>query len=207
MIGSVGEAHLLDQLECSIAIGLVHRPACQDGNEDVFEHRQFGQKIVFLEDEADRAVAEVGGLFFRQLQGSHIAEANGAGSGSVERPHDVQQGALTRAARPQDGDTLPRGCCQIDILEYRERTRSSRKLLAQMRHLKLRRHGRHPPLPGQLAVPCPPLRSMIGGSLAGEQCPQGECGHTIEGVFHIGLPIECRSKKAVSHLERTDISF
>ena len=78
----------------------------EEGDQDVFQHRAMGKKVMGLEDEAD-AFAAKGGEGVVVEPGEAVAfEEDLAGVGAVEGADDVEEGALAGAGGSDDGDGL-----------------------------------------------------------------------------------------------------
>src|SRR6266540_3824294 len=71
-----------------------------------------------LEDQADPARAQRGELPVRERAHVGAADVHGAAARQVERAHDVEQGRLSRPARPDDRQHLPRRDGQVDAAQH-----------------------------------------------------------------------------------------
>ena len=83
-------------------------------HEHVFKRRQLGQQVIELEDEPERAVAQLVALAFGQVVDPLAVEQHLARFGRVEQAQQVQERALARAAGPHDRDHLAALDLQID---------------------------------------------------------------------------------------------
>jgi len=109
---------------------LVHAPD-QQRHRDVLQRGEFRQQVVELIDEAERFVAQAAPFAFRH-SGEIIAEQmHAAGSGRVEPAKQMQQCALARAARADDGCRLASADFQIDARQHRHFRRALAEYLAQ----------------------------------------------------------------------------
>ena len=108
VVGPVAEPERFEQ-GAGAGRRLRERPAAdQRRHRHVFERAELGQQVVELEDEPDRAVAEVGERLV--VLGEHVRSvvADGAARRAVERAEEVEQRALPRPALPHDRDDLAR---------------------------------------------------------------------------------------------------
>src|SRR5262249_34276790 len=111
----------------------------QRGNEHVLEHGTLGQEVVVLKDEADKAIAEIRQLGFRQGKRILTFQLHGPCRGPVERAQDVQERTLARARWPHHSQGLPAVQRKGNIPQYGEWTTACRVFLAQ--EVYLQRHG------------------------------------------------------------------
>ena len=72
------------------------------GNHDVFQHAALGKEMVRLENKADGAVAEGGGLVSGKLAHLFAVDDHLASRRFVQGSNQVQQSALARTRRPHD---------------------------------------------------------------------------------------------------------
>ena len=86
-------------------------------NQDVLEHRELGKQVLLLEDEAERVVAEGGGLFLRERGDVLAADLDGAGGGAVEGAEEIEQGRFPAAGGADDRGGLALGDSQIEVGE------------------------------------------------------------------------------------------
>ena len=80
--------------------------ADEAGHGDVFEHREFGQQMVELEDEAKGAIAEKVPFAGREVIDPAVSEGDLAGIGFVQGAEQMEQGAFAGAGTADDADKL-----------------------------------------------------------------------------------------------------
>src|SRR5208337_2981801 len=86
------------------------RPGTGEGwHQDVLQGGALRQEVVGLEHETDLTVPHGGELLI--VQGAQFlpVERDGAAGGPVERADDVEQGALARTGRANDGERFTLG--------------------------------------------------------------------------------------------------
>ena len=105
VIGALGEPHLVEQLRArarAIAAGR------DELHLDVLDRGQRRDQVELLEDEAERAQAQLGELVVGQADEVGALEPNVAAARPVERAEELQQRRLARAARAFERDELAR---------------------------------------------------------------------------------------------------
>src|SRR5579862_7829879 len=103
MVKAIAQAHEIDQLAGATGVVGVPRPN-ERRNQDVLEERALRQQAMILEDEADRPVTERRELACAESEWIRSVERHRAGGGRLERPEDIEQGALAAARRSHDCD-------------------------------------------------------------------------------------------------------
>src|SRR5215813_9291002 len=88
--------------------------------------------MVKLEDESDTAVPEISLLTFCHLKYIPLVEVNHPFGRTIERPNYMEQRALSRPRRPDDGNQLPPLNLQIDALQHRKGLFSHRERFVQI---------------------------------------------------------------------------
>src|SRR5690606_11293064 len=98
------EADLFEELAgAQFGLGGGGLPVAREArDEDVFEYGELGEQVLLLEDEAERVVAEGGGLFFGKGGDVPVADLDGAGGGAIESAEEIEQGRLPAAGGADD---------------------------------------------------------------------------------------------------------
>ena len=68
MIDTFSQAHAFDQVSSTLNRTVVGTAVGQCRNQDVFQHRELGQQVMVLEDEANIAIAKLCQLRFVQFK-------------------------------------------------------------------------------------------------------------------------------------------
>src|SRR5699024_8430870 len=89
-------------------------------NRHVVEDTSALEELELLENESESSTSPRAQLTVVQI-GDIVTEAPvGAGVGGVEEAQDVEQGRFAGTGAADDGDDLPRGDVEVDVLEDRE---------------------------------------------------------------------------------------
>ena len=92
-VGTVGQAHLGERRTNAFTLlASAHPRAVQQRQGAVLEDIPGGHQRIVLEDEADVAVAQPGGLLAAQPGGGHAVDLDGARVGGRQQSHEAQQG-------------------------------------------------------------------------------------------------------------------
>ena len=89
----------------------------QQGQGDVFLHRQGGDQVEELVDQPHFAAAKQGGPGGVQRAHVHPVDAYLPGGGSVHPGQQVQQGGFARTGRPHHSHKFPPGHRQVDAVQ------------------------------------------------------------------------------------------
>src|SRR5258708_18175043 len=120
----VPQTHALEQLaglllEDSAALPVAeHRVTNHEGRQDIFEHAQFREQVIELEDEPESAVAQFIPRSRRQIVDSLIVERHFTHVGAVEQPQKVQERALPRARLPDNRYKLAPSDFDVDPAQH-----------------------------------------------------------------------------------------
>ena len=87
-------------------------------HHDVLERRECRDQIVILEHEADAVAAELGDRGIVELAGFLPLDEQTAARRPIEQADDVEQGALARSRRPDQGHEFAALQRQIDIVQH-----------------------------------------------------------------------------------------
>ena len=98
------QAQEADDLHDEGPVGLL--PVQGEGEDDVLPHRENGDEVVVLEDEADLLPAEDGGLLPGKLGQVGAAHLDAPLGGGVQPTQHVQEGGLAAAGGADDGGEL-----------------------------------------------------------------------------------------------------
>ena len=101
--GAVGQTHAVESLEGFLFVG--HRMVVLR-DHDVLEGGQVADEVELLEDEADRAAADLGEFVGGQVGDVVPVEHDGALGGRVHGSDDVHESRLAGAGGADDGDPL-----------------------------------------------------------------------------------------------------
>jgi hypothetical protein len=93
----------------------------EERERDVLRRGLEREEVEALEDEADLAVAHLGGASLREIFHERVAEGVGARVVVVEDAEDVQERRLATAGGPRDRDELPPLDEEIDVAKHVER--------------------------------------------------------------------------------------
>ena len=115
MLGAVGEAHLLEQLERA-ATALARGDARPDQRHlDVQPRAQLAQQQVLLEDEPDELTARP--LVAPPRGEVDAVDQDPSFGGAVEAADQVQQGALPDPDRPVIATSSPGSTCRLHLAQ------------------------------------------------------------------------------------------
>ena len=95
------------------------QPPNEQRHGDVFQRRKLRQQVVKLIDEAEVTVARQRSIPVGQGEGVHGAPAHRPRIRAVQRPQQVQQRALPRSGLAENGEALPSGNGQGEVLQNR----------------------------------------------------------------------------------------
>ena len=109
---------------------------------DVVEHAEAVEQEELLEDEAEAPGPQARQLLVGHGRGVLSGDADHAARGSLEGAHHVEQGALARPGRADDGDQLALVDPQVDAGQRHDR-RVAGVLLDHVDQLEDRRRRRH----------------------------------------------------------------
>ncbi len=112
--------------------GRVDAVAVVQRHLDVFDHRQRGQQIVRLKDEADPRGADLGQLVVAHLRDVVVAEHEAAGGGPIEAAEQVEQRALAGAGRAHDRDVVALGHVERHAAQGVDRLAAEHVVLAEI---------------------------------------------------------------------------
>jgi hypothetical protein len=118
---TIGEAHLREEPAGRFAhrsIGASVRR--HHRHHDVLERGELGQQIVVLEDEADRAAAQLRPLRFVEPRRGCTGDPHFARRRSIEQAHHVQERALARSRRADQRRELATIERQVDSVQHLE---------------------------------------------------------------------------------------
>ena len=124
------EAHLVDHLlHALLALGGGHAALEQQGKLDVLEDVEHRDEVEGLEDEAQRAQAQLGELLVGECARRLARDLHGALGGDVDAADEVQQGGLARARGARDRRELTLVDGEIDAMEGAHAQLAERVLL------------------------------------------------------------------------------
>ncbi len=115
---AAGEVHGGQQLFGPAAGARLLPPPDQQRHHHVLERGELGQQVVELEDEADLPIAQVVLLLGGQRLILGTVQRDAAAGRFVEGAEEVQQGALARTARADDGDDLATVHREVHMLQH-----------------------------------------------------------------------------------------
>src|SRR5207244_12731826 len=110
------EGRAADPGRCELRLDVLHRGERRD-------------QIELLEDEAERAQAQVGQPVVGHGGEIAVLEQHAPGAGPVERAEQLQERRLAAAARPLERDELARLYLELDPVECANRRRTALKEL------------------------------------------------------------------------------
>ena len=119
MLDAVAQAHLLQQGLGALRSALHIGAAQHHRHHHVLQRGEFGQQMMELIDEAERAVAQLAARGIGELGHllpGHIDLPRGGG---IQAAQQMQQRALSRARRADNGHGLARLHRQVQPVEYR----------------------------------------------------------------------------------------
>ena len=138
VLGSISEVHQGQQLQRA-GFDLRHPGAVEQlRHRHVLPCRHRRQQVEELKDESDTAPSEFGLLVVVEVADLLTLESDRSGVWSVQRAEQVQQGALARAGRTDDGYELPAGQRQGDAVERADRLTADAVCLGDLRQLQHR---------------------------------------------------------------------
>ena len=88
-----------------------------EGEGDVFDHREVRDEVEVLEDEADFFSTEAGLFFGGDAGGGFVVQEVDAGGGGVEEADDVQKRGFATAGGAHDHDEFAAFDGEVEILE------------------------------------------------------------------------------------------
>ena len=138
MVAACRETHQIEQLRRPRPDFAPVAPSDQPRQADVFESGELGQQVMELEDEADTTVAETRQLPVRQSKRIDAAERNAPAVGARERPDDLQQRRLARAAGADDRYHLAAHHFERHAAQHLQRTVAFAEPFGPDHHLALR---------------------------------------------------------------------
>jgi hypothetical protein len=117
MAGAVGQTHGVKEGPGPGFACRISPTGEEEGEKDIFLHREGGEEVEKLEDKADLELAEGGELVVVEGVKGMALEIDLAGGGSVEGAENVEEGAFAATAGPSDGNDLAREDLQADGAE------------------------------------------------------------------------------------------
>src|SRR6185369_4460228 len=112
------EADLAERIGSALARRRALDPADAKRHGDVVERREFRQQVVELVDETEMAVAPLALLGRRERREVAAAEEDTPAGRRLEPAEQVQQRALARPRRADDGEGLAAPHRQVDALQH-----------------------------------------------------------------------------------------
>src|SRR5258707_2365412 len=127
VVSTLGEPNLVEQLQRAGATAAGR----DEFRFDVLDRGQRWDQVELLEDETERAQAQLGELVVGQADEVVALEPDVAGARPVERAEQLQERRLAGAARAFERDELARRYLQVDAVERAHRRRPA---LKELRH-------------------------------------------------------------------------
>lgn len=115
--GPVGEPHLLQQAECTLARRAGRAPGQQRGQFHILHRGQLVHQLEGLEDEPDGIAPEPGQCPFAHGVDALAGDRDPAFVGSVQPAEQVEERGLPASAGAGDGQGLPRGDIEVECVE------------------------------------------------------------------------------------------
>ena len=115
MVEPLGQSNAVEQFAGAL-LQILGR-AGERRDQDVFEHRALWQQVMVLKDEPNRAIAKARQLRVRQAERLLLAELVGSGGRPFKRAEQVQQRALARPGRPEDGESFAGLQGEVDVAQ------------------------------------------------------------------------------------------
>ena len=132
MARSLTEADLL-QHRLRLRFRLGRRDAAnRKRHRDVLERGELGQQMMELIDEAERAIAHLAALRFRQRREGRAVDEHFAAGWRIQPAEQMQQRAFSRAGGADDGDALSGVDIEVDAHQDRNVERSGAIRFAQI---------------------------------------------------------------------------